>query len=115
MYFNGGTLQILLGALGNSDGGAPDPQQKMSTESPGQQQNINQTSNSQQAPHTSPSQMSYGVSIMKILKKIDRVIIQYMAAYQWKGNSRSSYNKSKIQILNYAQTTTTKKSYEHAG
>ena len=34
MYFNGGTLQILLGALGNSNCGAPDPQQKMSTESP---------------------------------------------------------------------------------
>ena len=28
MYFNGGTLQILLGALGNSNCGAPDPQQK---------------------------------------------------------------------------------------
>ena len=39
-----------------------------------QQQNINQTSTSQQTPHTSPSQASYGVSIMRILKKIDCVI-----------------------------------------
>ena len=37
MYFNGGTLQILLGALGNSNGGAgaPDSQQKLFIESPG--------------------------------------------------------------------------------
>ena len=39
-----------------------------------QQQNINQTSNSQQTPHSSPSRVSYGVSIMRILKKIVRVI-----------------------------------------
>ena len=38
-----------------------------------QQQNINETSNSQQTPHTSPSRVSYGVSIMRILKKIDHV------------------------------------------
>ena len=35
MYFNGGTLlQILLGALGNSNGGSPRPSTQMSTESP---------------------------------------------------------------------------------
>ena len=34
MYFNGGTLQILLGALGNSNGGSPGPSTKMSIESP---------------------------------------------------------------------------------
>ena len=28
MYFNGGTLQILLGALGNSNGGGPGPSTK---------------------------------------------------------------------------------------
>ena len=28
MYFNGGTLQILLGALGNSNGGGPRPSTK---------------------------------------------------------------------------------------
>ena len=39
-----------------------------------QQQNIYHISNSQQTPHTSPSRASYGVSIMIILKKIDRVI-----------------------------------------
>ena len=38
------------------------------------QQNVNQTSGSQHAPHASPSQASYCVSIMTILNKIDRVI-----------------------------------------
>ena len=38
------------------------------------QQNLNQTSNSQQAPHTSPSRPSYGVSIVRIWEKIDRII-----------------------------------------
>ena len=33
------------------------------------------TSNSQQTPHTSPSMANYGVSIMRILKKIDRVLM----------------------------------------
>ena len=36
--------------------------------------NVNQTSNSQQTPHTSPSRASYGMFIMKILKKTDCVI-----------------------------------------
>ena len=36
-----------------------------------QQQNIYHTSNSQQTPHTSPSQASYGVSIVRFFKKID--------------------------------------------
>ena len=36
---------------------------------------VNQTSNSQQTPHTSPSRASYGVSIMRIFKKIDHVIL----------------------------------------
>ena len=40
-----------------------------------QQQNINQTSNSQQTPHTSPSRVSYGVFVMGSLKKIDRVVM----------------------------------------
>ena len=40
-----------------------------------QHQNINQTSKLQQTLHTSPSRASYGVSIMMILKKIDRVIM----------------------------------------
>ena len=39
-----------------------------------QQLNVNQTSNSQQTPHSSPSRARYGVAIMRILKKIDRVI-----------------------------------------
>ena len=39
-----------------------------------QQQNLNQTSNSQQTPYTSPSQARYGVFIIRISKKIDRVI-----------------------------------------
>ena len=34
MYFNGGTLQILLESLGNPNGGSPGPSTKMSTESP---------------------------------------------------------------------------------
>ena len=40
-----------------------------------QQQNVNQTLDSQQKPHTSPSRTSYGVShsIMRILNKIDRI------------------------------------------
>ena len=38
------------------------------------QQNLNQISNSQQAPHTSPSRPSYGVSIVRIREKIDRII-----------------------------------------
>ena len=40
-----------------------------------QQQKINQISNSQHTSHTLPSQASYGVSIMRILKKIDCVIM----------------------------------------
>ena len=39
-----------------------------------QQQKVNQISNSQQTPHNSPLRASYGVSIMRILKKIDRII-----------------------------------------
>ena len=39
-----------------------------------QQQNLNETSHSQQPPHTSPSRASYGVSILRIMKKIDHVI-----------------------------------------
>ena len=34
------------------------------------------TANSQQTPPTSPSRASYEVSIMKILKKIDRIIME---------------------------------------
>ena len=40
-----------------------------------QQQNINLILNSQKPPHSSPSQVSYGVSVMNILEKIDHVII----------------------------------------
>ena len=43
----------------------------------GQQQNLNQTS-TQQTPHTSSSRMSYGVSIVMILEKID-CIIQWLS------------------------------------
>ena len=39
-----------------------------------QQQNMNQTWSSQQTPHSSPSRASYGVSVVGILRKIDRVI-----------------------------------------
>ena len=48
-----------------------------------QQHNVNQISNSQQTPHTSPSRASYGVSIMRILKKINRAITapHYMYRY----------------------------------
>ena len=35
---------------------------------------MNQILESQQTPHTSPSRASYGVSIVRILEKIDRVI-----------------------------------------
>ena len=34
MYFKGGTVQVLLEALGNSNGGSPGPSTKMSAESP---------------------------------------------------------------------------------
>ena len=39
-----------------------------------QQQNIQQISNSQKTHHISPSRASYGVSVMSISHKIDRVI-----------------------------------------
>ena len=39
-----------------------------------QEQNLNQTLNSQQTPHSSPSWASYGVSIVSIWEKIDCVI-----------------------------------------
>ena len=39
-----------------------------------QHQNINQTSNSQQTPHISPTRASYGVYFMRISKKTHRVI-----------------------------------------
>ena len=39
-----------------------------------QQPNVNQTLKSKPTPHTSPSRVSYGVSIMRILKKTDRAI-----------------------------------------
>ena len=39
-----------------------------------QQQNVNQTSKSQETPHTSPWRASYEVSIMRIVKKTNRVI-----------------------------------------
>ena len=40
-----------------------------------QEQNINQIMKSQMTPHTSPLWASYGVSFMRILKKIDHVIM----------------------------------------
>ena len=39
-----------------------------------QQQNLYQTLTSQQTPHTSPSRASYGVSIVTIVEKTDRVL-----------------------------------------
>ena len=36
---------------------------------------VNQISESQQTPHTSPLQVSYRVSIVRILEKIDQIII----------------------------------------
>ena len=39
-----------------------------------QWQNVDETSNSQQTPHTSPSRASYGVSVVRILEKIERII-----------------------------------------
>ena len=40
-----------------------------------QRRYINQSLYSQKTPHISPSRVSYGVSIMRILKKIDRIIM----------------------------------------
>ena len=40
-----------------------------------QWQKLNQILESQQTPHISPLRASYGVSIVRILEKIDRVII----------------------------------------
>ena len=40
-----------------------------------QQQNVNQTSNSQQTPHNLPSWVSYGVSIVGVWEKIDCIIM----------------------------------------
>ena len=40
-----------------------------------QQQNINQNLNSPKTPHSSPSWVSYGVSVVSILEKIDSVMI----------------------------------------
>ena len=37
-------------------------------------QNVNKTPNSQQPPHTSPSRASYGVSVIRVWEKINRVI-----------------------------------------
>ena len=48
-----------------------------------QQQNLHQISNSQHTPHTSPSQASYGVSVVRILKKIDRVITALHCICKW--------------------------------
>ena len=39
-----------------------------------QEQNLNHTLTSQHTPHSSPVRAMYGVSIVRILKKIDRVI-----------------------------------------
>ena len=40
-----------------------------------QLQNVDQTSNSQQTPHISPSRASYGLSVVRILEKNDHVIM----------------------------------------
>ena len=40
-----------------------------------QQQNLNQIWNTQQTPHTSPQRASYGVYFVRILEKINRVIM----------------------------------------
>ena len=45
------------------------------TEMQWKEQNINQILNSQMAPHSSPSQASYGVSIVRILEEIDCVMM----------------------------------------
>ena len=38
-------------------------------------QNINQSLCSQKTPHTSSSQASYGVSIVRVLETIDRIVM----------------------------------------
>ena len=53
-----------------------------------QWQNVSQTLDSQNTPHTSPSRASYGVSFVSILEKIDRVL---MAPYCIK-RARIPYN-----------------------
>ena len=54
-----------------------------------QQQNVNQISWSKQTPDTSPSRSSYGVSIMRILKKMDRVIAAPYYIYMRINNTNS--------------------------
>ena len=48
-----------------------------------EEQNLNQISNSQQTPHTSPSRASYGVSIVRILEKTDHVIMVPHCSIIW--------------------------------
>ena len=44
--------------------------------------NINQSLYLQKTPHSLPSQASYGVSIVNILEKIDRVITALYCIYR---------------------------------
>ena len=71
-----------------------------------QQQKVNQTSNSQQTPHTSPSRASYGVSIMRIVEKIDCII----TALHFNGapvlcctNQRTFFSTPRVTVSNASQ------------
>ena len=61
-----------------------------------QQQNINQTMNSRKTSYTSPSRASYGVSLVRICEKIDRIITalhcDIQVIVQW-GNEHASRNE----------------------
>ena len=54
---------------------------------------VDQTYNSQKTPHTSPSRASYGVSIVSILRNIDRVITELVRWVLWTGIPTAPENR----------------------
>ena len=72
-----------------------------SSESQWQHQNENQTSESQQTPHTSPSRASYGVPIVMICDKIDRVITAPHCIWVKWADAKPQQNTTKSESWSY--------------
>ena len=61
---------------------------------------MDQTFESQQTPHTSPSRASYGVSIMRILEKVDRVITAPHCNNDNDNNNNDNNNNNNFDNIN---------------
>ena len=66
-----------------------------------QLQNVDQTLNSQQTPHISPSRASYGLSVVRILEKNDHVIMvpHWTYTYTYADNDGTNVNINPVDAM----------------